>query len=214
MLGHDLRDPLNSISLAAEVLRRGGQEARMGQRIQSATGRMQRLVAQVMDFSRIRTGLGLEIHPAPVDLAVLVREMVEESGAARPGSTYLVDIPETVPTLVDEDRMAQVISNLLSNARHHGQAGEPIGVQLAATGDRVRLSIRNQGTPIEPELVASLFDPFKRQSLGNPRNRTGLGLGLYIAREIVAGHRGTIWYEHHNGEVVFNVEVPRETAAV
>lgn len=208
MLGHDLRDPLNSISMAAAVLQQGGQQDKMGLRIQNATGRMQRLVSQVLDLSRIRSGLGLDITPVPLNLADLVRELVDEAIVARPGSLYELTLPAQLWLEADGDRIAQVISNLLSNARHHGETGAPIQVRLVSNDASAILEVGNVGQPIPPDLEATLFDPFKRPSLGNERNRTGMGLGLYIAREIVAGHHGAIRYEYAAPHVVFTVTLP------
>jgi len=109
---------------------------------------------------------------------------------------------------VDVDRMAQVVTNLVSNARHHGGVGELIQIHARREGGDVVLEVRNVGNEIPAELAGLLFNPFKRQSLGNQRNKTGLGLGLYIAHEIVQSHRGTIDYRFDAPHVVFTVRFP------
>ncbi|KQM68343.1 ATP-binding protein [Xylophilus sp. Leaf220] len=213
ILGHDLRDPLHSISMAARVLEKssGDSQGRLGQRIQSSSSRMQRLVSQVLDMSRLQGGLGLGLNIVPTDLVALVNDLLDESLLAHPGSLFKRELPERLIAQVDPDRTAQVVTNLVSNARHHGGAGEPIVVRLSQEGDEVHLAVSNVGSPIPPELETVLFNPFKRQSLGNERNKSGLGLGLYIANEIVTAHRGSIGYSFDKPHVVFTVRLPQQT---
>lgn len=208
VLGHDLRNPLQTISVTSHLLERGVDAAKMGQRIQSATSRMQRLIGQVLDMSRLQTGLGLGFAFEEMDLTALVDSLVEESVAAYPGSVVEKDLPPTLLAAVDPDRFAQLLANLLSNARHHGDVGQPLAVRLAREGDEVALSVRNPAPPIAPDVAAQLFTPYKKQSLANARNKGGLGLGLYIAREITRGHKGTLQYSYEAPDVVFTARFP------
>jgi light-regulated signal transduction histidine kinase (bacteriophytochrome) len=217
MLGHDLRDPLHSINMAGMVLERtdgGSNKGTLGKRIQSSSNRMQRMIGQVLDMSRIDRGLSLGIDLHPVDLAALVEDMVEEARLAYPTIAYELNIDlHTVGhafVLADGGRLGQVISNLLSNARHHGEPNQPITIRLAPQADAglAVLEIANASAPIPAETEAALFNPFKRSSLNNPRNRTGMGLGLYIAQQIVREHEGEIDYRHEGGRVVFAVRLP------
>ncbi|QHI98060.1 GAF domain-containing protein [Xylophilus rhododendri] len=211
VLGHDLRDPLHSISMAARVLEKAPEQAsgRIGQRIQSSSSRMQRLVSQVLDMSRLQGGLGLGLQLEPTLLAPLIVDLSEEACVAHPGLTVHHELDAGVMAHVDADRLSQVVTNLLSNARQHGVPGEPVVLRLREAGDSVELQVRNAGEPIPDDLADTLFNPFKRQSLGNPRNRTGLGLGLYIADQIVRGHGGSIYYSFEEPQVVFSVLLPR-----
>ena len=211
VLGHDLRDPLHSISMAARVLEKAPeqQSGRIGQRIQSSSSRMQRLVSQVLDMSRLQGGLGLGLQFQPTLLAPLVADLLEEASMAQPSAVFSQHLDPGLMAEIDADRMAQVITNLIGNARHHGTPGEPVSVLLRASGDDgIELQVRNVGAPIPAPLSASLFNPFKRQSLGNERNRSGLGLGLYIAHQIVQGHGGRIDYSFEEPQVVFRVFLP------
>jgi signal transduction histidine kinase len=166
-------------------------------------------------MSRIDRGLSLGIDLHPVDLAALVEDMVEEARVAYPTIAYELNIDlHTVGhafVLADGGRLGQVISNLLSNARHHGEPNQPITIRLAPQADAglAVLEIANASAPIPAETEAALFNPFKRSSLNNPRNRTGMGLGLYIAQQIVREHEGEIDYRHEGGRVVFAVRLPR-----
>lgn len=214
MLGHDLRDPLNSINMAGMVLERtdgGSNKGTLGRRIQSSSNRMQRMIGQVLDMSRIDRGLSLGIDLQPVDLAALVEDMVEEARLAYPTIVYDLHTAGPAFVLADGGRLGQVISNLLSNARHHGEPNQPITIRLATQDGVAVLEIANAGAPIPEETASSLFNPFKRSSLNNPRNRTGMGLGLYIAQQIVREHEGELDYRHEDdegGRVIFAVRLP------
>lgn len=217
MLGHDLRDPLHSISMAARMLEKnnpaeGGaisQAGRLGQRIQLSSSRMQRLVSQVMDMSRLQSRMGLGLQPVAIDLVQIVADLIDEARTAYPHTLLDSDLPATLPALVDADRIAQVLSNLISNARHHGDAGHPIAVHLQENDTGPLIEIRNVAPPIAPEIAAHMFTPFKSSAMGNSRNRSGLGLGLYIAHEIVQGHGGTISYHYQAPHVLFNVQLKK-----
>ena len=215
MLGHDLRDPLNSINMAGMVLERTdgvGNKGTLGKRIQSSSNRMQRMIGQVLDMSRIDRGLSLGIDLQPVDLAALLEDMVEEARLAYPTIVYDLHTVGPAFVLADGGRLGQVVSNLLSNARHHGEPNQPITIRLVPRDGPdlglAVLEIANAGAPIPAETEAALFNPFKRSSLNNPRNRTGMGLGLYIAQQIVREHEGEIDYRHEHGKVIFAVRLP------
>jgi len=213
MLGHDLRDPLNSISMAARVLERGDDRQHLGERIRNSSSRMQRLVSHVLDLSRLKSGLGLGLHIAPIDLRRLLEDLVDESRLAHPGVDYQLDLADNVVVQGDGDRIAQVLGNLISNARHHGELGRPVTVRLYA-GDGVGVAeVRNEAPPIPEAAARHLFEPFKAQSAQNLRNRSGLGMGLYIAHEIALAHRGRLSYRYELPEVVFAIELPMLAAA-
>jgi chemotaxis family two-component system sensor kinase Cph1 len=193
-----------------EAGERGGT---LGRRIQSSSNRMQRMIGQVLDMSRIDRGLNLGVAPDPVDLAALVEDLVEEARLAYPNIVYELRIDSGATVLADSGRLGQVLSNLLSNARHHGEPTQPIAIRLWIEAGQAAVAIANAGAPIPQEIESGLFDPFKRSSLNNPRNRTGMGLGLYIAQQIVREHLGEIAYRHEaeggGGRVVFSVQLPR-----
>ena len=234
MLGHDLRDPLQSISMAARVIEQGGQptgaggadqqdasgagqattDQKLSRRIQASSTRMQRLISQVLDMSRLESGLGLGLSPSPQDLGHIINELVDESRTAYPGAVYEVQLPEALIINIDADRIAQVVSNLISNARHHGEPGQPIHVRLREEAGQALIEVTNVGKPIEESLVGQLFSPFKRQVVQNQRNRTGMGLGLHIAYKIVDGHGGTIRYYYDAPRVVFAVALPLEGKSI
>ncbi len=209
-LGHDLRNPLNAISVAAELLRAGGESSggSIGQRISRSTGRMQRLIDLMMDLSKIQSGAGLDVQPAETNLHDLVRALVDETELAFPGITIELVLSGDPMATIDADRMGQVLSNLLSNARHHGDMSKAIQISARSEGSTFAISVRNQGTPIPEELRAHIFEPFQ----GTHRQRggwKGSGLGLYITREIVSLHRGQIEMVSDSRGTEFTVTFPR-----
>lgn len=213
MLGHDLRDPLHSINMAGMVLERtgsagSGNQPTLAKRIQSSTNRMQRMISQVLDMSRIDRGMGLGVTLEPVDLKALLVDLMDEARLAYPSIPLDLVCDDAATVNADSGRLAQVLSNLLSNARHHGEPGKPVTVCLRARDGEASVAVSNAGAPLPPETVATLFNPFKRASLNNPRNRTGMGLGLYIAQQIVREHSGEIAYRHEDGRVVFTLRLP------
>lgn len=212
VLGHDLRDPLHSISMAARVLEKSdapdGRTGKLGQRIQSTSSRMQRLVSQVMDMSRLQSKMGLDLQPSDIDLVPLLVDLLDEARTAHPGTTLQVQLPDALWVRADADRIAQVIANLVSNARHHGQVGHPVEVRAFSDDQGHVVQVRNVAPQIAPDVAADLFKPFKQTSLGNARNRSGLGLGLYIAHQIAVGHGGRIDYAYEEPHVVFSMTLP------
>jgi signal transduction histidine kinase len=173
---------------------------------------MQRMIGQVLDMSRIDRGLNLGVGLEPVDMATLVEDLVEEARLAYPTITYALRVEGPAVVRADSGRLGQVLSNLLSNARHHGEPNKPIDVSLQVESGQAVVGVANAGAAIPQEVESGLFNPFKRGSLNNPRNRTGMGLGLYIAQQIVREHEGELGYRHEaahsGGRVVFTVRLP------
>ncbi|TFW15882.1 GAF domain-containing protein [Massilia arenosa] len=208
MLGHDLRDPLQTISMAASVLQQGAGGEALGQRIERSSGRMQRLISQVMDMSRLEGGAGLQVHLRAVPLKRLLEDLLDEARVAHPGTSYVLDAPGEIDIQADPDRIAQVCSNLLSNARHYGTPGQPVRVQLRRANGYAELAVANFSDPIPAASERQLFAPFKRIGETHTRNRLGLGIGLYISSEIARAHGGRIGYHYADGQVVFTVTLP------
>ncbi|WP_295996740.1 ATP-binding protein [Rugamonas sp.] len=208
MLGHDLRDPLNAISMAATVLELGGEPKEIGRRIRRSSSRMGRLVGQILDVSRIDRGIGLGMQRERVNLSVVLDDIVDEARTGHPATDYRLDAASGVFIHADADRLTQVISNLLNNARSHGDPAHPVSIELYRRPQHAVLVIGNVGTAIDADLVPALYDPFKRVSLDNARNRGGMGLGLHIVRQIVLEHGGSITYHYDQPQVIFTVVLP------
>ncbi|MCG2592259.1 GAF domain-containing protein [Ramlibacter sp. XY19] len=208
VLGHDLRNPLQTIAMAAHVLERGEDSAKLGQRITRSSTRMERLISQVLDMSRLQSGLGLGVKRQPVDMVHLVEEAVQEATMAHPGTRFELQLPQALVVQADGDRLMQLMDNLVGNARQHGAPDAPLVIRLRREGNKAIVQVANTAAPIPPDVAGTLFTPYKRSSLGNERNRGGLGLGLHIAREIALAHGGSLSYAYEDPLVVFTLELP------
>lgn len=206
VLGHDLRDPLHMLSMASVVLDRQPSSDRIASVIRNSTNRMQRLLRDLQDITRIQNGLTLAIDYEDIDLAALLTQLLDDQRTAYPDMAVDASLPASLPARVDPMRYLQMTANLLSNARHHGKGR--IALDLALKDGHAELSIRNPAEPIDAELVEGLFDPFKRQSLKNARNPGSMGLGLYIVHQVAGAHGGSIRYEPGAGEVAFVLRLP------
>ena len=210
VLGHDLRNPLQSLSMATSALERGGEPTRLNSVIRNSTHRMKQLLGDVLDISRLHHGFDLTMQWAEVDIVKIVRQLVEESHVAYPAISLDVLLPGSLVADADEGRYTQVVANLLSNARHHGLGR--IVVRANEEDGFAVVSITNDAPPIPDDILVALFDPFKRQSAANERNRTGMGLGLYIAHQVVRGHQGTLVHIAGDGTVTFEARIPLRRA--
>lgn len=213
VLGHDLRTPLSAILTSAQVLqmRAGGDEKvrHIADRISASGLRMSRMIQDMLDLARARLAGGIPIAPLPTDLAGLIQRAVQEHQSASPGRDIRVSCIGNLSGEWDGDRLSQVASNLIGNAIQHGDDDTTVRIHLdGSCHDKAVFTVANAGT-IDAAIVPQLFEPFgggRRQAA----HREGLGLGLYIAQQIVVAHGGTIEVQQgHEGDTVFAVTVPR-----
>jgi signal transduction histidine kinase len=191
MLGHDLRNPLNAITITARLLLRsatGERDRRAAERIVTSAGRMSNMVTQLLDLTRSRLAGGIPLQKGSLDVSAVVSEVVDESRRAFPGRDITWTPPPEARVSADRDRLAQVISNLLGNALEHGDPARPVTVRLSV-GEDVALAVHNEGPAIPAEMMPVLFEPFRARR--GERTR-GLGLGLYITEQIVLAHGGHV----------------------
>lgn len=206
IMGHDLRDPLQAIDMVVTLMGRGLVSGGDGaKRIEYSSQRMQSLIAYILDVSRLRTGVGLAMDVRKTTLAPLLYATFDRAQQAHPGVEMTVEIDDLGDCLVDADRLVQAISNLLSNARHHGDMRFPIQVSASRYGAQRRIAIVNRidaGASFTP---GPMTRPFNVASSRNSRNATGLGLGLYIANAIVAGLGGTLEVDRIGDDARFTI---------
>ncbi len=208
ILGHDLRNPLMSIRMAAALLLRRGQldeqNAETAARIIRGGQRMSRMITQLLDLTRARLGGGLPIEPKPTDLREVCRNVVEEFEA-----TIQLEVDGDVTGTWDEDRLAEVLSNLAGNAIEYATPGTVVRVKARADGGEVVVEVSNQGDPIPPDVLPFIFEPFRRARQREKSARGNLGLGLYIAHQIVLSHGGTLDAHSADGTTAFVMRLPR-----
>jgi signal transduction histidine kinase len=209
VLGHDLRNPLASISAASRVLSRMAvpEDARpIITLISNSVDRMSGLIDNVTDFARGRLGGGLVLdRQDAVPLRPMLEQVIAEMRSAHPERIIESDLSAVGSLRCDPGRIGQLLSNLVSNALTHGAADRPVRVE-ARMDESFELSVRNAGEPIPAAVMGSLFKPFFRGSAG--RNDQGLGLGLYIADEIARAHGGTLNAASTAEETCFTFRMP------
>jgi signal transduction histidine kinase len=208
VLGHDLRNPLTAIQMGTSVLLKNGSEPRVVGRLLSSAERMRRMIDQLLDFTRSRHG-GIAIEPKPTDLSQVARRVIDELEMASPDRVLRLKVDGDACGLWDADRLEQVLSNLVGNAIRYSSGDADIQVGIEGGADDVTCRVHNDGVPIAPSLMPVIFDPFRR---GNGGGSGGLGLGLFISREIVQAHGGAIAVASTASDgTTFSVVLPRRT---
>ncbi len=194
VLGHDLRNPLAAVGATAELLCRRTAEpdlVKLGTRLRASTRRMSGLIDDVLDFARARLGGGIGVSIRDADfLASRLKDVINEVQAAHPGRAIVERIDIRGLVRCDEQRVQQLLSNLLGNAVAHGATDQPIVVQATTAVDVLTLSVTNGGDPIPPADLGRIFEPYWRPASSKPGG--GLGLGLHICDQIVQAHGGTL----------------------
>jgi sigma-B regulation protein RsbU (phosphoserine phosphatase) len=194
VLGHDLRTPLSSITMGAELLRRRPLDTEtisIVERIRTSCRRISSLVDDVLDFARGRLGGGVPLDLREVlGLEEDLQHVVAELESAYPNRVIQCELDIRGAVFCDRSRVAQLLSNLLANALTHGASDVPVGVSAHSSDGSFVLSVTNQGRPIPPDMIPRLFQPYWRPA--NTALQGGLGLGLYIAAAIARSHGGTM----------------------
>jgi len=216
ILGHDLRAPLQAVSMSVELLLRKTtlqDEALLcAQNIRQGSRHMAAMVSDLLELVRSRLGKSLPIEPAPMDLADTARAAIAEACAGNPQSDPTLIIEGDTRGVWDAGRLAQLLQNLIGNALQHGTHPRDLIVTLKGDGDVVSLTVHNHGEPISEEAIGTIFDPLVRSSdeeLGQAS--TSLGLGLFIVKEVVTAHGGTIEVSSSEAEgTLFSVKLPRQ----
>lgn len=216
ILGHDLRAPLQAVSMSTELLLRKttleGDALTCVHHIKRGTRHMAVMVNDLLELVRSRLGKGLPIEPTPMDLADAAREAIAQACAGNPECDPTLSVTGDTRGVWDTGRMSQLLQNLIGNALQHGANKRDVTVRLSGEDRTVRLTVHNDGTPIPEDAIGTIFDPLVRsadEELGKPS--TSLGLGLFIVKEVVNAHQGTI--EVSSSEVdgtLFTVVLPRK----
>ncbi|MCK6586088.1 MAG: GAF domain-containing protein [Polyangiaceae bacterium] len=205
IVSHDLRNPLGVVMMTSELLLRTGGSDKQGEQIRKqaekirrAVERMNSLIGNLLDATRIQAGR-FPVESKPQDITQLVGEsldMLRELAVPRGIQLTRQFDPGLPPVSVDRERILQVLSNLVGNALKFTPEGGSIRVRVAQADDHVLISVADTGSGIPDEYVPHLFERYWK---GKRDGRTGTGLGLYIAKGIVEAHNGRIWLESRLG---------------
>jgi hypothetical protein len=216
ILGHDLRNPLNAIAAGAALLTMTAdsdpRSANTASRILRSAHRMGRLIDDLLDLTVTRLGGSIPLTREAVDLEALCQEVVLEAQAAHAGASVTFASSGDLRGEWDRDRLAQVLSNLLGNAIQHGDGG-PVALGAQGSGPDVVVTVHNRGVPIPMEAQEAIFEPLVRRAAGAAADANGIGLGLFIARTIVASHEGQISVSSSETDgTTMTVRLPRQPA--
>jgi signal transduction histidine kinase len=221
ILGHDLRNPLGTIVTGSSFLMQAVDIAPkyvlVATRMFNSAKRMSKLINDLIDFTRTHLGPGIPIRVKQGSLVALCDEVVNELRTFHPERMIELHTPHKLDAIFDESRIAQVLSNLIGNAIQYGSEDIPITVRLSNQGDEISVEVNNRGKNIEDDKVLSIFDPMVRIAAhvnsvesSDLIERTSLGIGLYISREIVHAHGGEIKVTSNTADgTSFIVTMPR-----
>ena len=215
ILGHDLRAPLQAVSISTEMLVR---KAKLDTEaltyvslIKNGARHMAVMVNDLLEFVRSRLGNSLPIEPTLMDLASAAQAAIDEACAGQPDCRALLNVEGDTQGLWDRGRLDQLLQNLIGNALQHGTNSRGVTLTLKGTADSVTLIMHNYGSPIPEDALSTIFDPLVRSSseeLGGPS--TSLGLGLFIVKEVVNAHQGSIEVTSNEADgTTFTVVLPK-----
>jgi len=216
VLGHDLRTPLSAVLAAANTLLLAEGEdnrtVKTAALILRSSARMSQMVSDLIDFTRTRLGGALPLDRRPLDLGVASQEAIEEIQAVYPEHTVRFARSGDLRGSWDEGRMKQALTNLIENAAQHVTSRTPITVSVSGEGEQVVLTVHNHGAPIPEPDRARIFEPLVRVAeTSSPVISPHMGLGLYVVRQIVQAHGGTIDLEStESAGTAFTLRLPRQ----
>lgn len=214
IVSHDLRNPINAIGIAAALLReRGGLDERQSKavaRIDSSTARARHMIRDFLDFTEARSAGRLPIMPAPANIREIARHVFDELQLVYRDRPATIEHQGEETGRWDGERIAQVIANLLGNAFQHGAPDGPVRLVTCGTATEVSIQVRNSGVPIPAADLPRLFEPFERGAGTTPSSTRSVGLGLFISKQIVTAHGGTIHVRSDAKDgTIFTVRLPR-----
>lgn len=204
ILGHDLRNPLGTVvsgtSLLMQAVDIPPRYVLVATRMFNSAKRMSKLINDLIDFTRTHLGPGIPIQVKLGSLVAVCQDVADELRTYHPERLIELQLPARLDAVFDANRLAQVLSNLIGNAIQYGSPDTPVLVRAGADGDNVVVTINNRGPIIATDKLGNIFDPMVRIAAhahgADPDSayteRTSLGIGLYISREIVHAHGGTI----------------------
>lgn len=217
VLGHDLRSPLQAISMTGRLLLRPAlsESARQAaaMRIERCSTAMGLLINDLLEFTRTRLGSGIPLARTACDLGAVCTTALETIRAANPEQCFTEHISGDLVISADAPRLHQVLLNLLSNAVQHGDRDKTIALMATRVDDGIEVRVTNWGRPIAPAALPNIFEPLVRaaspEADASEQSKSSMGLGLFIVREIVVGHGGSVTVQSsQDAGTVFTVHLP------
>ena len=216
ILVHDLRGPLSAIQMASHILIKSealdAQHLDVAARIKRSVSTMNRMIKDLLEYAGGQIGKKIPINPEPASMEKVCRASIDEIQLAYPKAVFDFEITDIFDSRFDPARFGQVLSNLLINAAKYSEKGKPITLSVRKDGETTIVAVKNFGRPIPPESLQVIFNPLVQLSAQGAHSHpsTSLGLGLFIAREIIEGHGGTI--EVRSSEMtgtIFTIRLPQ-----
>lgn len=216
ILGHDIRSPLGAITMATHLLARVGtlneKQSLLATQIETSADRITNIVSDLLDLTRAKIGTGLTVHRKPMELRDLAEQVLAEIRLQHTDSIIELQVTGKTDGIWDNTRLGQVISNLLANAVQYGTPHQPIIFAIAGGDTQVKITVNNQGNPIPSKQLPALFESLTRGANSTARTDAlpNLGLGLFITKEIVKSHNGTITVTSNTTDgTTFTINLPR-----
>jgi signal transduction histidine kinase len=218
VLGHDLRAPLATMSLAGDLLTHPAtataQAATIGHNVKRSARHMSAMVTDLLGFTRIQMGVGMPITRTCIDVQALCEAAAADAQAMYPGSAIAARFHGLLSESVDGVRLQQLVTNLLINAAQHSAKGSPITLEASGADEAITIKVGNRGPVIPAASLETIFQPLvqlESELDDSDRSQTSLGLGLFIAQETTAAHGGTIGVTSSVDDgTVFVVTLPRQ----
>lgn len=219
ILSHDLRSPLATAKMSAQLALKIGMEhlderqTMLISQIIDCSDRATDMIDYLLDLTQTRLGSGIPIIRTPMDIGFISKQLVDEMRTSHPDRTFNLKVSGNTEGEWDKPRMGQILSNLLGNALQYGFTDSPIAITVTGREREVILSVHNEGIPIPPASINRIFESLIRaEDSKNPMASHNLGLGLYIIKEIVEAHKGTIRVTSSEKEgTEFTVRLPRSS---
>lgn len=222
ILGHDLRAPLATLSMAGDLLQAESacneKQGMIGERVTRSSRLMAIMVDDLIGYTRTQLGSGMPITPKLVDVDQICQESIEDANSIHPNTNFSFTRSSNMTGYFDSVRLHQLFTNLLVNAAQYGEKNRPVMMTTSSSSKHLMVQVKNFGTPIAERDLMSVFKPLVQLTASDEldaRPKTSLGLGLFVSKEIATAHGGTITVtsDMENG-TIFTVCLPRERTPV
>ena len=218
ILGHDLGRPLNALEgRIAELSQENSPAERSGKALlaRGDLATLKAMVRDLLEYTRTRLGRGVPVNPSRSDLALVCKNALNDVSFVYPQASFRFESGGDLVGMFDPVRMRQVVANLLNNAVQHGDKGAPVSLIARRVGDQLTVEVQNQGEPMRDEDLQCAFEPLVTDTMeaSAVRRSASVGLGLFVAREVVTSHGGTIRASSSGRTTSFAFEIPRTVSA-